>query len=187
MPPEQSAHWIESIPQARTKKRLQSQPYALAYFSTWRTSYIDVSAAYSAGCLYSTVRDLYKWQHALRNGIHLSEEIRDKMLITPDDAEGRVYRYGWFHETLVDEKTEKTENKNKIAWHGGGIMKFRSRIEIELDRDRTIILLQNSGASNLRRLVTGISIILTYGRGEGKRQQQHKDAGRQQYPASSRD
>jgi CubicO group peptidase (beta-lactamase class C family) len=73
--------------------------------------FLDMSQAYSAGALYSTVGDLLKWDQALKDGKLLSKESMAAMF----QPFKNNYAYGW----AVDERFGR-----KRTGHGGGINGF---------------------------------------------------------------
>lgn len=93
-------------------------------------AYLDMSIPFSAGGLYSTVLDLYKWDRAL----YTEKLVRKKSLeemFTPfkDD-----YGYGWV--------INKEFNRRQID-HGGGINGFSTCIRRYPDDDACVIVLSN--------------------------------------------
>ena len=57
--------------------------------------YLDMSIPYSAGSLYSTVEDLYKWDQALYTEKLVSNATKDLMFTNHISARGGNYGYGW--------------------------------------------------------------------------------------------
>jgi len=87
---------------------------------------VDSSVAFSAGAIYTTVGDLYKWDRALLNGSILSPASQQKAY-TPHLAR---YGYGWAV-NVVDGK--------KAVEHGGGISGFVTNI-FRIPEDKTCII-----------------------------------------------
>lgn len=100
---------------------------------------IDSSFTYSAGALYSTVEDLYRWDQALYTEQLIPRELLDQMFIprislNPDAVGSTEYGYGWF---ILDHQGRR------MVGHGGAIDGFRSWIFRYPDDRITIILLSN--------------------------------------------
>lgn len=58
-------------------------------------SYIDLTVAFSAGCIYSTVEDLFLWDQALYTEKLLPKQYLDLLFDTHIPAFGEHYGYGW--------------------------------------------------------------------------------------------
>ena len=83
---------------------------------------IDSSFPYSAGALYSTVEDLYRWDQALYTDQLIPRELLDQMFaprisVYPDVVGSVAYGYGWF---VLDDLGRQ------IVGHGGAIDGFRA-------------------------------------------------------------
>jgi D-alanyl-D-alanine carboxypeptidase len=96
--------------------------------------YLDMSLPYAAGSLYSTVRDLYRWDRALYSDKVLTKASREKMW-TPVKNN---YAYGW---------AINTRGHKQIA-HGGGINGFATFIARYPDDDTVVIVLSNNERAN---------------------------------------
>jgi CubicO group peptidase (beta-lactamase class C family) len=102
----------------------------------------DMSRAGGAGALYSTVRDLYRWNEAVFNGKVLKEDAL-KTAFTPvklnngkeANAFGVGYGYGWM---LNPERGLK-----KIA-HGGGLHGFSTYLARYPEQNFTVVVLTNA-------------------------------------------
>jgi CubicO group peptidase (beta-lactamase class C family) len=99
----------------------------------------DSSFAYSAGALYSTVEDLYRWDQALYTDKLIPRELLDQMFaplinLSPDVVGSAAYGYGWIVQGDLG---------RQLVWHGGAIDGFRSSIIRYPDERITIILLSN--------------------------------------------
>jgi D-alanyl-D-alanine carboxypeptidase len=99
--------------------------------SLCNSDYIDMSLPFSAGSLYSTVQDLYKWDRALYTDKVLSKADRDRMW-TPVMNN---YGYGWMLNKMVN---------HKQIGHGGGIPGFSTYIARFPDDDAAVIVLGNN-------------------------------------------
>jgi CubicO group peptidase (beta-lactamase class C family) len=100
---------------------------------------IESSFLYSAGALYSTVEDLYRWDQALYTEQLISRELLDQMFaprvsLYPDAVGSVAYGYGWL---VLDHLGRQ------VVFHGGAIDGFRSWIFRYPDDRITIILLSN--------------------------------------------
>lgn len=107
---------------------------------------ISLAWPYSAGTIYSTVEDLYKWDRALYNTSLLSAVSKQKMF-SPGKSS---YGYGVIIDSL--------ENHYRI-WHNGGIPGFVSNISRFPDDDVCIIVLSND-SYNADQLASGLASIL---------------------------
>ncbi len=94
-------------------------------------SFIAMEWPFSAGVLYATAQDLYKWDRALYGSNIISEASKQKMF-TPGM---RNYGYG----VIID----SFENHPRI-WHNGGINGFSSNISRFIKDDLCIIVLSNN-------------------------------------------
>ncbi|WP_235299183.1 serine hydrolase [Portibacter marinus] len=109
--------------------------------------YLDMSIPYSAGSLYSTVEDLYKWDLALYTDKLLSDNLKEQMFT--DHING--YGYGWG----VSERDGKM-----IISHGGGINGFNTLITRYPQSKDLVVLLNNTGGTNLGEISKNIMAIL---------------------------
>jgi CubicO group peptidase (beta-lactamase class C family) len=118
--------------------------------------YLDMSLPFAAGGLYSTVEDLYLWDQAFYGEKVLKE--RSKQLMFTPGLEQYGYGWGIRKEALGPDKSERL-----TIGHPGGINGF-STLFIRLPEDRhLVVLLNNTGGTNLRAIFEGIVAIL-YGR-----------------------
>jgi CubicO group peptidase (beta-lactamase class C family) len=118
--------------------------------------YLDMSLPYSAGSIYSTVDDLYKWDQSLYEDKILSAESK-KLMFTPGLSN---YGYGV---GISDEPIGKTEEKTKIIAHGGGINGFNSLLTRAVDKRQTVIILDNVGLGNYHHTITNSIISILNG------------------------
>jgi CubicO group peptidase (beta-lactamase class C family) len=100
---------------------------------------IESSFLYSAGALYSTVEDLYRWDQALYTEQLIPRELLDQMFaprisLYPDAVGSTEYGYGWF---VLDHQGRR------MVGHGGAIDGFRAWIFRYPDDRITSILLSN--------------------------------------------
>jgi CubicO group peptidase (beta-lactamase class C family) len=98
---------------------------------------INMWVAFSAGALYSTVEDLYRWDQALYTNKLVPQQVLDTMftahMLMPD-SDGWGYGYGW----MIG-----PENQQRIIAHYGGYNGFASVIKRYPDAKATIIVLAN--------------------------------------------
>lgn len=99
-------------------------------------AYLDMSIPYAAGSIYSTVEDLFKWDQSLYEDKILSAESK-KLMFTPGLGN---YGYGI---RITDEPIGKTDQKTKIIGHGGAINGFNSLILRAVEKQQTVIILDN--------------------------------------------
>lgn len=97
------------------------------------------SIAYSAGGIFSTVKDLYKWDQALYTDRLVSYETLNR-IFTPGLGD---YGYGWFIDSL-----DIAGQSYMQIWHWGSTLGYHSLITRLVDEEVTLILLQNTSAPN---------------------------------------
>lgn len=103
----------------------------------------------SAGEIYSTVEDLYRWEEALYAGKIINKQSLKEMF-TPNSSD---YGYGWF----IDESNKG----NKIISHGGNLSGYTSYVERNFSKKYLIIILSNrENDPYVNYIYTGISKIL---------------------------
>jgi len=110
------------------------------------TGYIGMDWPFSAGVLFSTVDDLYKWDRALYGEKIISEASKKKMF-TPGKGN---YGYGF----VID----SVENHLHI-WHNGGINGFLTNISRYVNDDICIVVLSNN-ESNVDFVAIALADIL---------------------------
>jgi len=94
------------------------------------SDYISPAWLYSAGILYSTLDDLYKWDRALYTTTILSATSKQKMFVPGKNN----YGYGITIDSL---------EKHLRIWHNGAIPGFLSNISRFVNEDVCIIVLAN--------------------------------------------
>ncbi|HZI53592.1 MAG TPA: serine hydrolase [Chitinophagaceae bacterium] len=108
---------------------------------------VDSSVSYSAGAIYSTVDDLYKWDQSLLADRIISKASKEKAF-TPVKNN---YGYGWGIDTVY--------GKRRVG-HGGGIHGFTTNMA-SIPQDKTcVILLNNVGNPHLEKITEAILAIL---------------------------
>lgn len=108
------------------------------------SDYIDMSLPYAAGSLYSTVRDLYRWDRALYTEKVISKASMQKMFT----EEKNNYGYGWSLGPMVN---------HKQIGHGGGIFGFVTYIARFPDDDAFVVVLSNSVAGNSQGVASALA------------------------------
>lgn len=103
------------------------------------------AAAYSAGEIYSTVEDLYRWNKALNEGKLINKQSLNKMF-TPYLED---YGYGWYI---------TNKDNDKIVFHGGYIPDYNSYIIRNINKKYVITILSNDQSSYKK--VRSMSLIL---------------------------
>jgi CubicO group peptidase (beta-lactamase class C family) len=118
--------------------------------------YLDMGAPYAAGALYSTVRDLRKWDRALYGDRLLSTEWMARMF-EPGLGD---YAYGW---SVREQPVGPDGEARTVMAHGGGINGFNTLIA-RVPQDRhLVVLFSNVEGAPLPRMQAGI-LDLLYGR-----------------------
>ncbi len=119
-------------------------------------AYLDMSLPYAAGSLYSTVEDLFKWDQSLYQDKILSAESK-KLMFTPGLSN---YGYGF---GIADQPIGKTDQKTKIIQHGGGINGFNCLLTRVVEKQQTIIMLDNVSLGRYHGKITGSIISILNG------------------------
>ena len=102
-------------------------------------SYLDSSLPYAAGMMYSTVRDLYRWDRALYDGATPFEKVETKELwYTPGLQD---YAYGW---SVRDEQIGEEGPTVRVIEHGGGINGFSTAFVRYPDQQNMIAVIDNT-------------------------------------------
>jgi len=123
-----------------------------------REPYFFMQNAYAAGAMYSTVEDLYKWDRALYTDKLLSQENRNLMFTPYMPAFGNAhYGYGWaIHKMPLTNSSDSV----KVISHGGGINGFNTLIARFVEQQHLVVLLNNTGPTQLNDMAQGIINIL---------------------------
>jgi CubicO group peptidase (beta-lactamase class C family) len=108
---------------------------------------VDSTVSFSAGAIYTTVGDLYKWDRALYANKIISAVSLQKAF-TPFKSN---YGYGW----VIDSTYGK-----KVVMHEGGIFGFVAFIGRVLSDETCIILFDNKGSEGLPKIAENINAIL---------------------------
>jgi CubicO group peptidase (beta-lactamase class C family) len=115
--------------------------------------YQDMTSISAAGCMYSTVDDLYLWDRALYTELLLSESYKQKMF-TPNLNN---YGYGW---GIGKEKVGDKPDSITVIAHNGGVNGFTSRIMRVPEDQHLVILLRNVGLGGITDVSRKILAIL---------------------------
>jgi len=131
---------------------LKNKEKATGYFlldekNTTPAPIVDSSVSFSAGAIYSTTGDLYKWHHALETYSILSKAQQEKAF-TPVKNN---YGYGW--------SIDSVEGKRRVG-HGGGIHGFVTKISRVPEDDICIVLLSNASDVTLNDITESIYGVL---------------------------
>lgn len=118
----------------------RARSYRLENGALQNAPWDDSGSHFSAGGMYSTVGDLYRWDRALRDGSVVSKAAQASMT-TPMKGEAwnvfgfQQYGLGWWlktHETL-----------GRLAMHPGASPQYSAVVVRGLDRDLVIVALAN--------------------------------------------
>jgi tetratricopeptide (TPR) repeat protein len=123
-------------------------------FSTFSApAYWNMSTAYSAGSIYSTLEDLLKYDRAFYSETFLSKTSRDAMF-TPGLNN---YGCGW---ELREVPVGIDSAMKKVRTHEGFLMAWHTRFYQIPDEQYLIIILSNAGNAPLEKMFKGITDIL---------------------------
>jgi CubicO group peptidase (beta-lactamase class C family) len=109
-----------------------------------------INDAFSAGAIYSTVGDLYKWHRGLQAYKIVSKASMDKAY-TPFKNH---YGFGWFIDTLFGKR---------VISHSGDIWGFKTNIARVTEDDVCIVLLNNIEDEEMRGQFTNDLLAALYG------------------------
>ena len=125
--------------------------FALAGDQVLPAPIVDSTIAYSAGSLYSTVEDLYKWERAITTG-KLLKPASWKAVFTPVKNN---YGYGWGIDTLYG---------TAMTAHSGGIHGYSSFLLRFPTEELTVIAIDNAshGTGKLARELAAIVLGKPY-------------------------
>ncbi len=130
--------------------------YTRGFDGDAHAGYIDMSTPFSAGALYSTVEDLYRWDQALTARKLLSPASYARYMTPQAKAgPGLQYGYGW-----LIARTDRGAGRDSVMTigHNGGINGFSSCNFMIPDDGIAIIWLDNTAQNN--ELQEGIARLL---------------------------
>ncbi len=108
---------------------------------------VDSTVSFSAGAIYSTTGDLYRWHKALQQNIILSKAQQEEAY-TPVKNN---YGFGWVIDSI--------EGKRRVE-HGGGIPGYVTNESRVPEDDIDIVLLSNASDRSLAEITKNIYAIL---------------------------
>ena len=131
---------------------LKSPEKTIGYFvlnahDTMKAPIVDSTISFSAGAIYSTTGDLYRWSQALENNSILSASQQNEAY-TPVKNN---YGYGWGIDSI--------DGKRRLS-HNGGIPGYITTISRVPADDVTIILLSNTSDQTIGKISNSIYAIL---------------------------
>jgi len=132
---------------SRTVLQQRASGYHWGGASYLNAEYLDMSLPHAAGSLYSTVRDLYRWDRSLYTEKVLSKKSLDRMF-TPVKND---YAYGWF--------VTRSKDRTRVT-HGGGINGFATIITRYPDQQAVVIVLSNVENGDSGGIATRLANIL---------------------------
>ncbi|TMP78971.1 serine hydrolase [Pseudoalteromonas phenolica] len=117
-------------------------------------SFIDMSVPFSAGSMYSTAIDLYRWDRGLAEYKILSKPFTEVLYQV---TEHRNYAAGW----LVDNYPEARFGKALTRVHHGGMIPgFNANISRVLEDDTLVVLLDNTGGAPMTAITEKVLSII---------------------------
>ncbi|MFT6921241.1 MAG: CubicO group peptidase (beta-lactamase class C family) [Crocinitomicaceae bacterium] len=122
------------------------------------SSYLDMSIPYSAGSIYSTVEDLFKWDQSLYTTEILSKDYMTLYFEPQISAWGNShYAYGW---GVGYAQIGNSTDSILAIGHGGGINGFNTNISRTTSNNSLIVLLNNTGGAPLNAMTEAILGIM---------------------------
>lgn len=112
-----------------------------------------LTRAFGAGCLFSTVEDLYLWDRALYGEKVVSKKTLDEIFMPRKDTKALgYYGYGWFITNTAS---------GKEVFHGGNTSGFTAEIARYVDKNLTFIVLTNNYGYDIYGMDRNINLILS--------------------------
>jgi CubicO group peptidase (beta-lactamase class C family) len=109
----------------------------------------DPSIPYSAGAVYSTVEDLFKWDEALYSGTIIKRATQDKMFTSYKEG-GEGYGYGWFL---------SSKEGRKKQYHEGSTFGFGSFIARYPNDHLLVVVLSNQEGTDVKSIADTLARI----------------------------
>lgn len=100
--------------------------------------FMDMTTAYASGGMYSTAKDLFKWDQVLYSDKLFKEPAYKDLMFTPYN---QGYGYGWM---INQQPIGDTGRKTTVIQHGGGMFGFASTMWRLPEDKNTIIVLDNT-------------------------------------------
>ncbi|UBZ14968.1 beta-lactamase family protein [Flagellimonas marinaquae] len=97
-----------------------------------------LDGTYGQAKIYSTVRDLLKWDRALKNNLLVSQKDKESMFTSSLLNSGKETGYGFGWHIKYEEPFKKMVN------HSGYFPGYLTYLEHHIDHDMTIVILQNN-------------------------------------------
>ena len=136
-------------PEAIIEKRASG--YQTNYrFGNARYKYMPSS--FSAGAVYSTVEDLYKWDQALHSTSFLGEESIALMFSPQIECPPDWYGYGWF----IKQVPGPGNSTQTRVFHGGDVSGFCALIIRVLETRDCVVLLSNQEGLHYNEIAANI-------------------------------
>jgi len=137
----------------------RARGYERGLLGVRNADYLDMSLPFAAGALYSTVEDLYLRDQSLYGDKVLPAAAKERMF-TPNLEH---YGYGW---NIRERSIGPGKVERLTLGHGGGINGFNTLIMRVPEERHLVVLLNNTGGTNLDAIFSGVADIL-YGRTPG--------------------
>ena len=134
------------VDRSDTVLAFRARGYSRVGKKTINADYINLDWPFSAGILFSTVEDLYKWDRALYGNSIITNASKQKMF-TPGKSN---YGYGFVIDSV---------EKHYHIWHNGGINGFSTNISRYVNDDICVIVLSNN-ESNVDFIAIALADIL---------------------------
>ncbi|MGH9354253.1 MAG: serine hydrolase, partial [Terriglobia bacterium] len=128
--------------------------------------FVNMTVPFSAGALYSTVLDLYRWDRAVHAGKLLPKALLHQMLspqVSVGGSHGAHYGFGWF---------VSTDFGHREISHEGGIEGFTTLNSWFPDDDAYVVVLDNVQSPAILKIGDALAAILFAGKYEVPRDYQ---------------
>lgn len=132
--------------------------YAVTFDGFDNARYVNMSLPYSAGAMYSTVEDLYRWDRALAGDSFFPADMK-ALWFKPQIPAGKEasYAYGWM---VMQRVIPGSKRRTLSVSHAGGIFGFTSYIERLPDEGHLVVILCNTPEASLGSMTKGILGLL---------------------------